>query len=106
MIGLLAGVLVLIRKGWLPAGLGGLSTLHRGDKRLSVTEHLILDPRRRVVIIKADDREHVVLLGPERELVLQSMDAPEDIVFEPDFSEDYEDTDANEDSSRSQEQAS
>ena len=85
VLGLLVGVLVLIRKGWLPTGISGFSTLHRGPRRLSVSEHLILDPRRRVIIVKADDQEHVVLLGPERELVLQSKPAQSAQVFEPDF---------------------
>jgi len=83
VLGLLGGVAVILRKGWLPAGLAGFQTLERSARRLSVKESLILDPRRRVVIVKTDDTEHVVLLGPERETVLESRPARSDPVFKP-----------------------
>lgn len=86
VLGLLFGVLIVIRKGWLPTGIAGFSTINREDRRLTVSESLILDPRRRVVIVRCDDREHAVLLGPERETVLDSFAALERAVFEPDFS--------------------
>jgi flagellar protein FliO/FliZ len=85
VLGLLGGFAVVARRaGWTGAlpGLGGLAP-RPSDRRLGVREALVLDPRRRVVIIRADDTEHVLLLGAERELLLDSRPAKPDPVFEP-----------------------
>jgi flagellar protein FliO/FliZ len=39
-------------------------------QRLRVVESLPLDPRRRVVLLRKDDTEHLVLLGASTEVVL------------------------------------
>lgn len=78
VLGLLGGFAVILRRGGLPADLlSGLRPLTgpASERRLKVRESLVLDPRRRVVIVKADDREHVVLLGAAGETVLESRDA-------------------------------
>ena len=62
-------------------------------RRLSITETLMLDPRRKVVIVRVDDAEHVLLLGAEREQVLDRAPAKEEPVFEP-VAPDTVDTDA------------
>lgn len=41
----------------------------RGRKRLEVLETLVLDPTRRVVIVRIDDEERLILLGEGRELI-------------------------------------
>jgi flagellar protein FliO/FliZ len=41
----------------------------RGRKRLEVLETLVLDPTRRVVIVRVDDAERLILLGEGRELI-------------------------------------
>ncbi|WP_050752850.1 MULTISPECIES: flagellar biosynthetic protein FliO [unclassified Oceanicaulis] len=85
VLGLLGGFAVLARRaGWT----GALPALDRWSpqarkRRLSVTETLILDPRRKVVIVRVDDTEHVLLLGGEREQVLERGPAPAEPVFEP-----------------------
>ncbi len=86
VLGLLGGFLFIVRRGWIP-GMPSLATLTggRADRRLAVKDSLVLDPRRRVVIIKADEDEHVLLLGPERETVLATRPAKEEPVFEPDM---------------------
>lgn len=95
VLGLLGGFAVLARRaGWT----GALPTLDRWSpqgrkRRLSVTESLILDPRRKVVIVKVDDTEHVLLLGAEREQVLDRAAAREEPVFEP-VAPDEDDADA------------
>lgn len=90
VLGLLGGFAVIVRRGWLPGGFPALANLTgpRQVRRLDVKESLILDPRRRVVIVKADDEEHVLLLGPERETVLTTRPAKAVPVFEPDMPED------------------
>ena len=41
----------------------------RGRKRLEVLETLVLDPTRRMVIVRVDNEERLVLLGEGRELI-------------------------------------
>lgn len=43
-----------------------------GAKRLSVAETMYLDPKRRLVIIKCDGREHLLLLGMQNDLLIES----------------------------------
>ncbi|MGH1479047.1 MAG: flagellar biosynthetic protein FliO [Geminicoccales bacterium] len=40
--------------------------------RLQVVESLALDPRRRLLIIRRDQQEHLLLLGPETGLVIET----------------------------------
>jgi len=42
-----------------------------GERRLSVIEMLSLDPRRRVVLVRRDDKEYLILLSPTGETVLE-----------------------------------
>ena len=41
----------------------------RGEKRLQVVETLVLDPARRLVLVRVDDEERLLLLGEGRELI-------------------------------------
>ena len=78
LLGLLASVGVIayaVQRGWILQNLTGLRHTLLPDKRLAVTETLVIDPRRRVVIIRHDDHEQIVLLGAERETVLASQPA-------------------------------
>ena len=43
-----------------------------GQKRLKITEVLPLDSRRRAVLIKRDDKEHLVILGLSGETVVET----------------------------------
>lgn len=90
VLGLLGGFAIIVRRGWLPGSFPALANLSgpRQKRRLQVTESLILDPRRRVVIVKADEEEHVLLLGPERETLLTTRPAKEEPVFEPEMPDD------------------
>jgi flagellar protein FliO/FliZ len=47
-------------------------------KRMKVTESLMLDPRRRMVIVRCDDREHLILLGPGGDIVVGEQAAKEE----------------------------
>lgn len=42
----------------------------RGARRLSVVETLGLDPKRRLMLVRCDGREHLLLLGPGGDLVI------------------------------------
>lgn len=95
VLGLLGGFAVVARRaGWM----GPMPMLDRWStstrkRRLSITETLMLDPRRKVVIVRVDDAEHVLLLGAEREQVLDRAPAKDEPVFEP-VAPDTVDTDA------------
>ena len=90
VLGLLGGFAIIVRRGWFPGNFPALANLSgpRQKRRLTVTESLILDPRRRVVIVKADEEEHVLLLGPERETLLTTRPAKEEPIFEPNMPDD------------------
>lgn len=84
VLGLLAGFAYLLRRGMMQGifpGLAGAQT-HR---RMRVSESLLLDPRRRMVIVKVDDKEHVLLLGAAGEQLLDTRPALPD--FEPEIPE-------------------
>lgn len=42
------------------------------QKRLSVTEVKVVDAKHRLILIRRDDREHLILLGGERDLVIET----------------------------------
>ena len=82
---MLALVLVLALIGGLAwaarrFGFGGQLTPNRGKSpRLSVVEVRVLDSRRKLVLLRRDGCEHLVLLGPNQDLLLESaIQAPRD----------------------------
>ena len=68
LIGLAA--LVARRLGMLQGGLTGQA------RRMRVSERLVLDPRRSVVIVRVDGEEHVILLSPFGEKKLARLTCP------------------------------
>jgi len=64
-IGLLAWLARRFRLG----GLAG-STVRSG--RLEVVESLPVDGRQRLLLVRRDDREHLILIGPERSTVVET----------------------------------
>lgn len=45
------------------------------DRRLALVESLVIDAKHRMVIVRSDERDHVLLLGPQSDLVVESRDA-------------------------------
>ena len=41
----------------------------RGERRLQVVETLVLDPARRLILVRVDDEERLILLGEGKELI-------------------------------------
>lgn len=70
VLGLIA-VLALFAKR---AGLSPRATrpTSGSKKRLSIIEVLAVDAKRRLVLIRRDDREHLVMLGADRDLVVET----------------------------------
>jgi flagellar protein FliO/FliZ len=52
--------------------LGGFAGAALNSGRLAVVETLPIDGRQRLVLIRSDDREHLLLLGQDRSLVIES----------------------------------
>lgn len=69
-LALLAGAAYLARRfNMLQPGMGNV------ERRLKVTESLMLDPRRRLVLVRLDGREHLLLLSPGGDQVVAAQDA-------------------------------
>lgn len=48
----------------------------QGEGRVHIIETRYLDPKRKLVLIRRDDVEHLLLLSDGRELVIESMKPP------------------------------
>lgn len=68
VLGLIGGVAYIARHfGMVPRA----SQKSSSEKRLSITEVLSVDAKRRLILVKRDEVEHLVLLGPERDLLVE-----------------------------------
>jgi len=70
-LGLLAGLAFVLKYvGTRGLRLPGMAK--QTAKRLHIIESLGLDTRRRLVIIKCDERQHLLLLGAEGDIVVEA----------------------------------
>lgn len=76
VLGLLAGFAFILRRGYAQGLIPGFPG-QGSERRMRVVETLMVDPRRRMVIVEVDGTEHVLLLGAERETVLGRQPARE-----------------------------
>jgi flagellar protein FliO/FliZ len=67
VLALIAGAAAVARR----FGLGSMPAMKSRRRRLTVAEILPLDGRRRLVLIRRDDREHLIILGPNSETVVE-----------------------------------
>ncbi len=74
-LGLIGLAAVALRR-FGPDWMSRLQTMRR-DRRLSVVETLTLDPHRRLVLVRLDDTERLLLLGEGRMLAEGPARAPE-----------------------------
>jgi flagellar protein FliO/FliZ len=74
VLGLIAGA------AWLARHFGMVAKVSQktsGQRRLEITEVLPVDAKRRLILVKRDDKEHLILLGQEHDLIVeQNIDAP------------------------------
>ncbi|NJL08720.1 MAG: hypothetical protein HC900_11000, partial [Methylacidiphilales bacterium] len=71
VLGLLSGTLFLVRK--LAGGTVAGSSSGRGRMpRLGVLDHATVDARRRLVLIRRDNVEHLLLIGGPTDIVIES----------------------------------
>ena len=67
VLGLIALLAWILRR----SGFGGVSR-HRAGKRLQVLETAVLPPKHRLVLVRRDGVEHLLLLGPSGDLLVES----------------------------------
>ncbi len=70
VLGLIGLATALMRRLGLGFPAGALKK--PGNRRLSVVEATPLDGRRRLILIRRDDTEHLIVLGPNSELVIET----------------------------------
>ncbi|WP_375200954.1 FliO/MopB family protein [Hyphococcus sp.] len=68
VLGMIGGSAFLARK----AGLANLAGASGKKRRLALSESLPLDARRRLAIVRCDDLEYLIVLGPSGETVVAS----------------------------------
>lgn len=68
----------LIGIAWLAARRYGLAGIVQGKmaKRLSIVESLMIGPKHKLLILRRDDREHLVLIGPDGNTLIESNQVP------------------------------
>lgn len=72
----LVGAAVLAMRKFGVAGLPGIPG--RKGRRLSIVETMMLGPKHRLVLLRYDAKEHVIVLGPQSATLVASGAAPED----------------------------
>lgn len=77
LFALIATLALIVGAAYGARRLGMLQPGGPGVKRMRVTETLLIDTRRRMVIVRVDEREHVLLLGPGGDVVVGDMAAKE-----------------------------
>lgn len=55
-------------------GFGGVPRVkQKAERRLEILEILPLEPRKRLLLIRRDDQEHLILSGPESDVVVETI---------------------------------
>lgn len=64
----LMGALAFILKRFVP---GGTPFVAPSKRRLKIVEMLILDHKRKALLIKRDDQEHLIIIGQNSDIVVE-----------------------------------
>lgn len=75
---LIATLALIAGAAYAARRLGMLRPQGQGPRRLAIGESLMLDPRRRLVIVRCDEREHLILCGPGGDIVVSETAAKPD----------------------------
>ena len=76
VVALIAGIAWLVRR-WMP---GGPAAVGGKRRRLQIVETLALDPKTRAVLLRRDDVEHLVVVGPAGATAIERVQEPRGIV--------------------------
>jgi flagellar biogenesis protein FliO len=74
VLGGLAGALWAVRRFDLRLP-GRIGAAPRRERRLELVERITVDPRRSLVLVRRDGREHLLLIAPEGHLAIEAFDA-------------------------------
>lgn len=66
------GLMYLLSVFLKKIGLSGQSMLPGSKRRLKIVEFLPLDHRRKLVLVRRDNKDHLLVLGPSGETVVES----------------------------------
>ena len=77
VLALIMAIAWVLRRFYGGAQRPGQSALRRRDRRLGVIEAAQVGPRHRLLLVRRDDREHLLLIGGATELVIET-DIPHD----------------------------
>lgn len=81
---LLATLALIGGAAYIARRFGMLSNITgKTERRLVVSESLMLDPRRRLVVVRFDERDHLILLSPTRDLLVTDVPAKISPAAEP-----------------------
>ena len=80
LLGVLAGALWAVRR--FDLRLPG-AIVRQPERRLELVERLGIDQRRSVVLIRRDDREHLVIISPEGQVVVETQPCRTDTRIAP-----------------------
>jgi len=75
VLGGLAGALWAVRRFDLRLP-GRIGAAPRRERRLELVERLTIDPRRSVLLVRRDGREHLLLIAPEGHVVIEAVEQP------------------------------
>lgn len=70
VLGLILLLAALLRKLGFGARMPGMRSR---DRRLAVLESLQIDPKRRLLLFRRDRTEHLLLLGPDHDTVIETV---------------------------------
>jgi flagellar protein FliO/FliZ len=73
VVALILGLSWLVKRFGLGGPLVRGMPVGSGGRRLAVVEVLTLDARRKMVLVKRDQQEHLLLLGANDDLVIESV---------------------------------
>jgi len=68
VVSLMALLWIILKKLGLS---GGVSAIHGKKRRLKIVEILPIDLRHKAVLLRCDDKDHLVILGPNGETVVE-----------------------------------
>ena len=78
LFALVATLALIVGAAYVARRVGMMQGGAQGPRRLKISESLMLDPRRRMVIVRCDDREHLILLGPGGDIVVAEQAAKDE----------------------------
>ena len=70
LFALIATLALILGVAYGARRLGMLQPTAQGPRRLKISESLMIDPRRRLVIVRCDGREQLMLLSPAGDVVV------------------------------------